>query len=516
MIKKIFVWFLILIGCGALFVAGSALVLMLAPGTEIFGIRYIGSGRGEFSFEQNLANFDGNIYIETNEVPISINYSQYASYYISYHQNFNGFTNSKYKSSSVDYNIDEFGNLIVKVNELRELIKTQELVEDYNFILRLPPQARTKSIYVKSNESNVTINISNNVGNVEMDNFDVVTKGDFVLNGSIKATNFKLHTTKSIVVSENVNCTNVDLNSYGGNIIINKPLTGNIVAKTSVGDIKFVTAKTLTAKTGSGNISCATSGLNSVQGSVDIKTSSGKIQLGNVSYNDLIQDRKATIVSNSGEINISTLFDATITSERGKVLIGEANNLIINANVGNVEVREVRNTVIVNGRNGKVSLGEGGKINNVTVKTSSGVIDVRNTTGEVYLKSTSNSVSLLNESSAEITLYSIKDLKATNLQGVVNIYTNGDATLHFKDVNGNVEIETGGKTNTVSIDATCQKVGEVNYSLESTKGKKAKVYAGEELLAEKSKIESTSIQGVKLIRVKTSYAVIVLKLGSSV
>lgn len=518
MVKKIVAWFFILLGAVALFFAGSALVLILAPGTSIFGVRYLNAGMSEYKYEDNIASFNGNIYIEAEAVPMTIEYSVYGSYYIYYCQNFVGFTKSQ-EDTVMNVELkpnEETGktDLVIKAKEITKWLYAQELGADYEFKLRLPVEAVNKSVHIKSKTSNVTIEATD-LKNVDVKEFDVVSEGDFTLKGSIKAETFKLHTNKTIDIDDSIDCVDVDLKSSGGNINISKEVR-NIKAETSVGDIKFTSCQNLEAKTDSGDIKSFNAGLTSVAGSAKIKTKSGFIELGRVSFDTELEPekRKLEIETNSGEINVSLANDVVITSERGKVLIEEANKLVINANVGAVVVHNVRQNAVINGRNGSVKLGENGIINNVEVTTTSGAIDVQNTTGKVNLKSSSNSVTLKNVLSEDITLYSAKDLNASGLKGNVNIYTNGNANLAFDEISGNVNIETGGKTDKVEIDASCQNYSTVNYILESTKGTKAKVFAGETLLVEKSKIESTIVEGQNTINVKTSYAEIVLKLGA--
>lgn len=519
MVKKIVAWFFILVGVAALFFAGSALVLILAPGTEIFGIRYMNSGMSEYTYKDNISHFTGDIYIETEAVPITVEYSVDASYYIYYCQNFVGFTRSEHEKASLDANLitnEETGkeDLVIKANEMVKWLYAQDLGADYEFKLRLPIQAANKSLHIKSPSSSVKIDTTG-LGNVAMKNFDVVSEGDFTLKGKIYADTFKLHTNKTININDNIDCLDLDLKSSGGNINISKAIR-NIKAETSVGDIKFLTCQNLDAKTDSGDVKSYNAGLTSVAGYAKIQTKSGFIELGNVSFDTTLEaeKRKLEIKSNSGEINVSLANDVVITSERGKVLIGEANKLVINANVGSVVVKTVHESAIINGRNGSVTMGENGTIKNVEVVTTSGKIDVQNTTGQVNLKSTSNAVTYKNLTSENITIHSAKDLNAHGLRGTVNIYTNGDANISFAQVSGDVNIETGGKTDNVNIDATCQDYSTVNYKIESTKGAKAKVFAGESLLVEKTKIESTMVEGQKTINVKTSYAEVVLKLSA--
>lgn len=506
MAKKILGVFIVIIFCGLLFVFGSALILFLAPGTEIFGIRYVGAGTSKVDEPlQNLTSFSGDIYIETYSVPITIKYSDYNTTSLYFQQEFVGFTRTDSEKASVECAVDASGNLRIKTTELVPWVYAEKMTSDYELVLTLRAGFDAhKDIYVTSNSSTLLVD-----GYITCSNFSFVSSEALTINGAISTTNFKYHTNRTITLDDKVTCTNVDLKSTSSNINITKGLAGDIVAETKGGDIRFVSCRNLTATTNSGSIRNYGEGRNTVSGAVSITTRSGDTELGNVGSS--AATNKLEIKSTSGSVTITNMYDGEITTDRGKVTIGTARAIVISANIGRVTVESVSSSIVVNGRNGKVYLGTNGTISNPTVRTTTGTIDVSNAVGEVYLESTSNAVTLNNLSSTKIYVHAGRALTATGLQGEVKAYANGACNLTFARVSGNVNVSVGSKCKVLNIDATCNSYAYVDYYLRSTKGTKAKLYAGDELLEENTTIDSGTHAGQYKITATGAYAKIVLK-----
>ena len=500
----------LLIGLPLLFIAGSALILFLAPGTEIFGIRYIQSGFSNYQYSEKLEAFGGDIYIETQGVPVNIIYSDYYNARVEFSQHFIGFTRSENEKASISVNVDEkTSNLIIKTHELVKFIYAQETEDTYNFNIVLPYALyRGRSIYIKSEKSTVKV-----IGNADVDEFSLETEELLTIDGSIKANKFKYHTEKYINIDDKIICNNLDLKSTGSGISVQHAITGNLVAETNSGEIRFVSCKNFTAKTTSGSIKSYGEGLNSVQQAVSIESRSGSIQLGQV--NTANANVECVIKSRTSSVSISSMQDGEIITERGSVYIDSARNVVINANFGNVVVNKASEGIVVNGYKGSVTLGENGTVMNPKVTTNTGAIEVKNASGIVDIKASYGKVDFENKDSSNIKIYAEKDLNATGLKGSVEIYSNGDVNLTFANISDNVLIETGSKSDSVVIDATCIAINRVNYKCESTRGTKARVYAGVELVKESTKIESEEEAGYKTITVKASYGEIVLKFGET-
>lgn len=508
MARKIFMGIFIIIASVALFFVGSLVVLFLAPGVEIFGVRYVAPGVSDFGQSVKLESFDGNIYLTTSDVPINIHYTQYYSSEISFKQKFIGFTRSENKTAGLEVSYSEFDgkkNLIIKTEELKKWLYAQESEEYFSCDLYLPVAYNSeRNIYVKSNTSSLNV-----VGSAVCSSLEFESEGAFkVVNTLSVSQKLKCYTTQSIDLHEGVTALNCDLKSTRGAITIANAVAGELVAETRGGDIKFVSCKALSATTESGAVRGVGEGLPSVSGSVTINTRGGAVNLGAVGTSGAEVD----ITSTSGSVDIAELINGKIQNERGRVFVGKATNLEIVDNIGNITVGQALGSLIVEGRNGKVELGSSGVIMNPTVRTTTGAIKLINAAGTVDVKSVSNSVDFANKSSANITLHAGKNLTAKELFGVVKIYTNGNADIKFKEITANVSIETGSKSDSVVVDATCCSFSSVDYHIESTKGTRAEVYAGTEMLKNGAKITSGD-NGKRLIKAISSYAKIVLKLA---
>jgi len=507
--KKFLGILLVVILVGFLFVVGCGVVLFLAPGTEVFGIRYIAKGRSNCEVVEPLATHTAqNIYLKTHSVPITINYTDYYSAEVKFCQNFVGFTKSKHDVAGVDVTTDENGDIHINVKEMVKWLYAVEFSDDYSLVLTLPKvYANNKSLYIDSVDSDCEIK-----NGAVYDNFSMSSEGGLkITDGSVYAHNLKYHTEKMINIDSNLSGYNYDLKSTGSSINIKKATEGDIKAVTKSGDVRFVSCKNLKVRTGSGSIRTYGGGFNSVLNSVDIETKGGDISLGSVAT--LNVDSSCKIYTLSGDVNIKNMKDGNITSERGEIDIGYSRALILTTKIGDINVDEATEGITVNGRNGDVTLGELGTITNVKVTTTTGKIVVKNTYGKVDLISESNSIKLKNSGSSDISVVAGKGVTATDLKGTVYVKANGDIDLGFFGITGNVTIETGGKADKVKIDAGTTSYLDVDYKITSTKGKKAKVYCGEDLIAENSKLDTGYHDGKYKISVKTSYAYVTLKLA---
>ena len=506
--KKLLGIVLVFVLTGVFFVIGCGAILFLAPGTEIFGIRYIASGRSKYEETEALPTWSGEtIHVKTYGVPITINYTDYYAAQVEFSQNFIGFTKSGYDKASLNVYEDDAGDIHVETKEMVKWLYALNSKDDYKLVLTLPKvYAADKNLYIESEKSSVEI-----IGGATYNTFHMVSSGGLTLtNGNVVANDLKYHTSKMINVGENIKAINYDLKSTGSGINIKSATVGDIIAKTKSGDIKFVSCQNLTVKTSSGNIRTYGGGLNSVSKAVNIETGSGDVSLGNVASLDA--DAKCNITSLSGSVSVSNMKDGTINATRGKVNIGFSRAIIINSKVGDIYVDAATSGIVVNGRNGDVTLGELGTITNAKVYTTTGKISVKNTYGTVELESKSNTVKLKNVGSEAISLKSGREMSATGLKGKVYAKANGDMTLDFVGITDDVTIETGSKADNVNVNAGATSYLDVDYKIVSTKGKVAKVYVDKDIIAENSKIDSGVHEGRHMILINTSYAKVVLKL----
>jgi hypothetical protein len=105
-----------------------ALVLFLAPGLSVFGIKYIAksthvmSDTYIISEEMKDGSFSGSIRIEVDEVPVSVVFTQKYIYQLEYYDNYNGLTTSKIDDPSIEFSKDGDGTAVVKVTSFKKFI----------------------------------------------------------------------------------------------------------------------------------------------------------------------------------------------------------------------------------------------------------------------------------------------------------------------------------------------------------------------------------------------------------
>ena len=505
MARKIAIWAGVLIGCAVLFFAGCAMVLIFAPGVEIFGVRWIGKGLSQFQQTETLSSFSGDIYIETHGAPIIITYNDYYSNNVEFAQDFMGFTKTEYDKAniSITYNL---GDVHIKANEMVGFLYSKLGTGDYFLKLNLSTASmQGRNVYVLGKNSSLKI-----VGNARYGKLEFVSNGGFEVENSVVATDLKIHTGKYLLIDEKISATNYDLKSSGSSIHISKQIPGKLKAETTTGEIRFVSCNSLEATTESGTVRGYGEGLNLVRGAANVKTRSGSVILGNVATID--NSAKCVISSLSGSVSVTNMYDGEITTERGRVFVDTARSLVVTAYLGNVDVNHISRGIVVNGRNGNVSVGNNGYAKDVTVYTTTGSIDISNAKGEIIAESTNGNITLKNDGSNKMSLKAGRKLTAEGLQGEVYAYAkSGDMNLKFDKIDANVTIEVGSKCDNVFVDATCVSYENVNYKLESTKGTKAKVFAGDLLLSENTKIESKINPNNPTITMTSSYAHMVLK-----
>lgn len=520
--KKFWGVVIAVIGAGLLFVIGSVLVMFLAPGTEIFGIRYVASGTSKCDIAEPLQNFTGNLYIDTKNVPIEIDFTDSTSFGIEFRQNFVGFTKSKQRKANLDITYSDNGDLHLTANEIEEFAYSQKADTFYKFKLTIPSlyfQSPIRSVYITSKTSSVNI-----TGNANVKDFSVETDGALTIADGNKITVagvYKNYTSKLIEINDKLECFSCDLKSTGNNINISNPIVGDIFAKTSGGDLKFVSCRNLKFTSTSGSVKTYGEGLNTVAGNVEISTNGGSVELGEVNtlltgdsniYNT--NEILTTVKTEGGSIRIKKMHTGTISSTRGRMNIDEVYSATVNSKTGNVVVKTIKNSITVNGRNGKVTLGDGGECANPVVSTTTGEITIYEASGKADITSKNNSIYFNNKDSNDIKLSSGKVVNASYLKGKVNIYAKNDIYAQFTEISDNVTIESGTKADKVEINATCVKITDVDYYAKSSKGSKCRVYSGDTLVGENSTLSSERTTGHYLIKVETSYAEVIIKFNS--
>ena len=140
---------------------------------------------------------------------------------------------------------------------------------------------------------------------------------------------------------------NLNLNTFGGNLLVDGNLTGNIKAKTSGGNIK----------------------IDKVKGDVNLITAGGDIKTKAINGN-------AELISAGGNFKIGFISGtAKISTAGGNIfLAGVKSKLNLSTAGGNIRVESVENDVTISTGGGNISIGGVGK--NVEISTGGGNVQV--------------------------------------------------------------------------------------------------------------------------------------------
>lgn len=503
---KIIAWLIIgFIGVPLLLFFGTALVLFLAPGFEIFGIRYVAKSVVDFKEEKILPSFNGDIYIDSFDVPVNIEYAATSGVQVLFRQEYVGFTRTKEKQPSLSVKIDKNGNAKISTIEIRKFIFASDITDSYYLDIRLP--SNCGAIYVDAETSNVTMKgITGNAPRVEIE-----TEGKFKIENTMKIGTLDLTSNADVKIDSNVTMTNAIIKTGNKYISIANKVTGDLDLTNTSGSIAFNECNNLKVKTSSGFIKSSVKDGAVVNGKVDITTKSGDVKIDKI----IGTSEKSYINTKTGEININYVNDIKIVSDRGVVNIGQGRNIVVDGGAGDVTIGGIDERVVVNSTNGKVVLGSnnGATITNPTVNTTTGKIYAYNTYGTVSLVSTNNLVYVKNTKGIGATKFKLsagRELTAKNLEGDVSVYANGDVSLHFQSLTKDVNVSVGTKCRAVKIDAKCRLYDEVNYVLKSSKNKSASVYSGGTLVTRGNPVNRVNLVAAPKITVTGAYQVTTL------
>lgn len=471
MSKRLSIVFFIVIASCILAVAGFCLMLFLAPGFSVFGIKYIradlhevSSGRIQISETKAFKSeggFNGNIVIESSEIPINIIFSEDFDFYFSYHENYIGLTKSKFDDPSVSITRTANGDCVITTSEFKKFIYESSSSDRYlNVYIPLSEVGGTSATL-----SNLTINTKSSKITFSKEKEDSRTASfnkveintetsKVVYNTNFHAVNFNYTTNNTIRIygdeAKEVYATHYDLESKLGKIVIKGNVVGNVTAKTKNGDISLESCKNLYAETKGGDVKSSNAETKiSTRGIVKITTSAGSVTLGEIKGNG-----ENVISTGGGSVTIDKITDATVTTKRGAIRIKSLNNGNLTSNVGKVEVEEALSSIEVNTKRGNIELGgEGLTINNPTVFSRIGKVNMNSASGTVKIETVKSNVNFTNKDSENIEIISGKKLTATRLTGKIHLVANGNTELKFSKITNDTVVELGDKCFKVVINA---------------------------------------------------------------
>ena len=482
MAKRFTTIFFIVLGIVAFLCVGFFLVLILAPGTRIFGLMYVTKDARAYNStrlnlvtelnKQGYEGFNGSITIETDEVPVYIEYTERYGYEFQYYENYVGLTKTDLEKPFYELSKDKNGGVVIKVHGFEKFLFENKVTN--RFLKVFVPMVEVSgyeggdtNITIKSKKSNIEFcSTYPDSATPEFNQISVETTGKITISKETVAKTYKLITPNTITIDENyknvVKATHYDLESTRGRIVIKTAIDGDVKAKTNNGSIKLVSCRNLTVNTNYGDIV----GFDEdekidVQGMAYITVKSGKVSLGKVAGG-----AESMITTNSGRVTVDKIGTATITTRKGSVTVLSINKGTITTNTGNIKVEEAVDSLIVKTTRGKVTLGaEGMTMNNITVTSHIGRVYVNSAQGKVHITTNASDVYLTNTASNDIHIVSGGDVKATGLTGKVHVEAAENVNLTFTKVTDKVDVYAGDKTKSVLVYALSNTTNDIGFTL---------------------------------------------------
>lgn len=471
MSKRLSIVFFIVIASCILAVAGFCLMLFLAPGFSVFGIKYIradlhevSSGRIQISETKAFKSeggFNGNIVIESTEIPINIIFSEDFDFYFSYHENYIGLTKSKFDDPSVSISRNANGDCVITTSEYQKFIYESSSSDRYlNVYIPLAEvggsSATLNNLIINTKSSKITFSKEKEDSRTASFNkVEINTESSKVVyDANFHTVNFNYKTNNSIRIygdeEKEVYATHYDLESKFGRIVIKGDVVGNVSAKTQNGDIMLESCKNLYAETKGGDVKSSNAETKiSTRGIVKITTNAGSVVLGEINGNG-----ENKITTGGGSVTVDKITDATITTKRGAIRIKSLNNGNLSSNVGKIVVEEALSSIDVNTKRGNIELGgEGLMLNNPTVFSRIGKVNLKSASGNVKIETVKSNVNFINKDSENIEIVSGKKLTATRLTGKIHLVANGNTELKFTKITDDSIVELGENCFKVIINA---------------------------------------------------------------
>jgi|GEM_PF-6474625 len=492
--KRVLITLSIFLGGVLLFIVGAGVLLTLAPGTELFGVSYVASAIGKNAVSEAWNDYiDGDIFVETGDVPVIFNFAAYQTTKVNFVQKYSGFTTSKDRVPNASITRDADG-VHVETHEVRKFfIGTNR---EYALTITLPRdwwQTGQHSINVNGKNADVTINVEGDNEVLKFQTLSLKGNGKVEINSAFEANSLIIETNNTFTLKDNMHPENISFKSNSAGLVLTHEIEGAVNFESSSGNLKFTKILDLVAKTQSGSVlaygdSCT------VTHSANIKTASGAVKVNAIS--GAIESK---VVSTCGHITIDTLEAGNISSARGRISVKTVKNATIVGGTNEIRIGGVTGSVKVISEQGRVYIGETGnsvRVKNISATSTRGKIDVCNTTGVVSLSSTSGDINLSNYSSNNVTINGGGKVKATGLRGSVNVTAGRETNLAFDSFTQDVSVNGGVANSKINITIN-KKITEINYLLETNKGK-ATIYEGNDVIEQGKTLEENSNSGKKL------------------
>lgn len=499
--KKFFTYLAIAIGVLLFLCVGLVVFLMLAPGTEVFGIKYISAvvGKYENTIQKSFTVQD--IYLYADDVPINISFAKTGTVGIEYVQHYQGFTRAADVPEVTFKNKDgqpfdagvSTNAVYIYVNQYKKFVWSND-VKDFYLNLNLPFEYKNNgTIHVETKNSVITFSGSNKT----VKELYVETGKRVEFKNNLTIQNLTIKTSEAVELGNNINIapltagatSSLNVSIPNASLKVTNPVkSGDITFTTAGGNLKFNTCRNLTVKSGSGSIEQPTGKY--IDGNLKFETDSGNVNIDNV------KGTKNKITSTAGKINIGFCAgDLEIVTNRADIVLGTVNNATISTTTGDIAVTYVNGKIVASStRSGDIACGR--VIGDATLTTKIGDIIVSGAVG--------GNLALTSED-GKLQMVSCNNLTVSAEKGSLSGYNNAKIV-----VNGVANIKSG------SGDVTISKIlGTSNNS--AITDNKINVNSGAiniETIVGSSKIDSynstISLNTVGKITINTSYSPITI------
>lgn len=489
--KKLWVNIGIFFGCFLLLITCLGAVLIMAPGMELLGIMYIRKTSGSVESKHTISNAGQfqNIYVESDNIPVEIEFIQSNSIRVELIEQYDGFAKA---SPSPKVEIAHQGDtIVIKSHEYKPFI-AHSRSEESGFKIKVPIYYNN-NITVVSRKSKVDFcGLGAAVNDILVD-----TGGEVRFESDLKmhALNLTLDGNNAIISDAVVMYGSIVAKSNGGDLTIPQGFQGRVEFTSSNGDLFLGKCAQLTFKSKTGDLRGVGGELPHIFGDAIIRTD-GKIQIGGIEGSGIINAGNRTVsigkkdslclarleiyttlgdvnligaFTNSqskiktkyGDITIESVAYANIETTMGDV---EINNTLIDGQIttksGDVSVQVVSGLINITTKSGDVELGCNNYVlDNVNATTKSGDIEVLNAgNGEIVLTTNSGDVEFYQatEYKSKLTINANKSNVVLNgLTGETNVVTNRKITASVYDVNEPINLTGKNKRVEVHVRKTC-------------------------------------------------------------
>ena len=433
--KKVAIWICIILATVIFLFVGLVVAMMLAPGMEIFGVKYVSAKVGKYYETRNIALSGTDIVLNTHDVPVEIVFGG-SGEVLTYRQEFQGFTKSS-DTAGINVTVKD-GTTTIDIGEYKKFIWANGMTQFY-LKLNLPTSLASHSLTINSDSSTIDMTAAYNT---QMKNLSINTTGRVSLNDVDGASdtfnitnNLNLSTKSAITLGSNVNISGSVTASLGnGDLKITNAISGDINFTSGSGDLYFYTCRHLTATTGSGDI--VQPQLKSISGNLVFKTTSGDVTIDNISGSATIGS--AAQETASGVYTLANVVGKVeIYTRRADSNLGVVGSLLARVSTGNVTVKQVLGKLdVVSIANGKLVCGE----NTSTVCVGgSAVVYTKN--GDATFKGPISGNLEFNSANANLAFVSCNNL-------LVNKPTNTDTARSLGGLGGG---SVGSSTTTAAI-----------------------------------------------------------------